>query len=143
MCGGLRSLFVVSVVVVVAVVAVARTAAAKVEKGGAVARGGRGSFKAPSFYSRKPSCLGQQQSPFAATCCNCCRIKCAVRLRRISLLLWSVASQPPSGFTTHPLRRPCVAPPILATLVDCTPPAEISLHFIVSDFRERRCSRLL
>jgi len=113
MCGGLRSLFVVSVVVVVVVVvvAVARTAAAKVEKGGAVAREGRGSFKAPSFYSRKPSCLGQQQSPFAATCCNCCRIKCAVRLRRISLLLWSEASPPlwvlqPTHFAATALHHP-------------------------------------
>lgn len=138
-------------VVVIVFVAVAR-AAAKVEKG----RSGKerawqhtlslslsvSPCRSCHFYSQKPSCLGQQQSPFAATCCNCCRIKCAARLRRISLLLWATRFyNPPTGL--H--HSPAPPSPLFPTLVDCTPPAEISLHFMLSDFRERRsrCSRLL
>lgn len=144
MCGGLRSVVLLSLFLLLLHELLPKL------KRGAVARRGRGSIlalclspcRSCHFYSQKPSCLGQQQSPFAATCCNCCRIKCAARLRRISLLLWATRFYNPPTALHH---SPAPPSPLFPTLVDCTPPAEISLHFMLSDFRERRsrCSRLL
>lgn len=79
-------------------------------------------------------------TPSCGACCSCCC--CCSCAWRISLLCWRI-------YGTFIRLQPTAAPPLghppythtdmhNPALVQCVPPAEISLHFMLSDFRVRR-----